>query len=274
MKRSLFPALLFCLGFLSLSANADERNAYGLGVTYESGIYQGQDGYTEPYPFIDANFGDFFIKDKVVGWTGFRHNNISIALIASYNDYFLDTEDINDASKDIFVGIENRDRAFEIGFLYTYYSQVGDLTWEYYKDVSDKHGGMHNIVRLARPTGNPNLITFTPSIYVHYFSSAFNDYYYGISASENVNGFEELKNRAVDPRPDLTQRQFDEFRPEFEGENSGHLGFDIVIKKPYSQNIVGVFYAAWEEVLAETENSSLVEDSERLRFRLGLEYKF
>lgn len=251
---------------------AQDTNAYGIGVTYDSGIYFGQDGYAELYPMIDATFGSVFIKNKVLGWRAFEHNNISVSLIASRNDYYLDTSEINAASKDIFLGIEDRDKAFEVGFLYEYASPVGDLSWEYYKDISNKHGGMHNILRFARPSGNPNLISFTPSIYVHYFSSAFNDYYYGISSAENEAGRTLLRDRVNDPR-DLNEQEFENFRPQFEGANSGHLGFDIWIKKPYSKNLVGVFYAAWEEVLGEVENSSLVEDDARLTFRLGLEYR-
>lgn len=268
LTRSSF--VLFALTLFSTPfAFADQPNSFGIGATYESGVYFGQDGYVEPYPLIDAKFGDFFIDNKVVGWTGYKRENIEIALIVSQNNHFLDISDINEESKDIYVGIENRDRAIEAGFLYTYFSPVGDITWEYYKDISNTHGGMHNIVRLARPTGNPNLVTITPSIFVHYFSSAFNDYYYGIDGSENARGLEIVQQT----RPDIDAIEFEEFRPAFKGENSGHLGIDIWIKKAYTPNLIGVAYAAWEEVLGEVNNSSLVEDDARYTFRLGIEYR-
>ncbi len=263
-------SVLFALTLLTTPlAYAEQSNSFGVGASYESGVYYGQDGYVEPYPMIDAEFGDFFIDNKVVGWTGYKRENIEVALIVSQNDHFLDVNDINEESQHIFVGIENRDRAVEAGFLYTYFSPVGDISWEYYKDVSNTHGGMHNIVRLARPSGNPNLVTITPSIFVHYFSSAFNDYYYGIDAAENAQGLAIVQQT----RPDIDAVEFEEFRPAFKGENSGHLGIDIWIKKAYTPNLIGVAYAAWEEVLGEVNNSSLVEDDARYTFRLGIEYR-
>ena len=263
----------FLLCFLSFtvipSALAEQRNSFGIGATYHSGIYYGQDGYVEPYPLIDAEFGDFFIKDKVIGWTGYRGENIEVALIASQNDFYLDVDEISEDSQEIYVGIENRDKAVEAGFLYTYFSPVGDITWEYYKDFSDAHGGMHNTLRLARPSGNPNRISFTPSIFVHYYSSAFNDYYYGVSGADNDRGLAIVQQT----RPDIDEVEFAAFRPVFEGANSGHLGVDIWIKKAYTPNLIGVAYAAWEEVLGEVNNSSLVEDTARYTFRLGVEYR-
>ena len=265
-----FLFLCFLSLFFTPFVSAEQRNSFGIGATYESGIYYGQDGYVEPYPLIDAKLGDFFLKDKVLGWTGYRGENIEVALIASQNHFFLDVDEISEESQDIFVGIENRDKAIEAGFLYTYFSPVGDITWEYYKDFSGKHGGMHNTLRLARPSGNPNRISFTPSIFVHYYSSAFNDYYYGISGEDNARGLAIVQ---ANGRPDIDEEEFEEFRPKFQGANSGHLGIDIWIKKAYTPNLIGVAYAAWEEVLGEVNNSSLVEDTARYTFRLGFEYR-
>lgn len=273
-SRSLPFIISTMLSLACANASANDANSVGIGATYNSGIYFGQDDYTEPYPFVDVSYGGFFIKDKVVGWTAYTRENISVALIAIQNEYFLDVNEIAEESKDIFVGISTRDRAIEAGFLYTYNSPVGAITWEYFKDVSDTYGGMHNIVRLARETGSPNGLTITPSIYVHYFTSAFNDYYFGVSGTENERGLAIVRNRAVNPRPNLTLIEFEEFRPEFEGQNSGHLGVDVWIKKPYTQNIVGTLYLGWEEVLGEVKNSPLVEDGARYTLRLGAEFRF
>ena len=258
---------------LSLSANAKELQYAGLGVTYDSGIYQGQDGYASPLPMIKLDVDDFFVRDKVIGWTGYRWNNISVSLIASYNDYFLKTDDIGQQSKHVYLGIEDRKRVAEVGFLYTYNSPVGTITWEFYKPLSSSEGGMHNITRLARPSGNPNLISFTPSIYVHYFSSAFNDYYYGISHQENIAGYNALVDAGDTRFVDVDDFETN-FRPTFEGANSGQLGIDLLIQKPYGENLVGIAYLGWEEVLGEQQNSSLVEDSARYTFKLGMAYKF
>lgn len=266
--------IAFVISLIAGEASSNDFNSVGLGATYNTGIYFGQEDFIEPYPLIDLSYGGFFIKDKIVGWTAYTRENISVALIATQNEYFLDMNEINEGSKDIYVGVGSRDRAIEAGFLYTYNSPVGAITWEYFKDVSNTYGGMHNIVRLARETGSPNGLSITPSIYVHYFTSAFNDYYYGVSGLENERGLAIVKNRAENPRPNLTSTEFEEFRPEFEGQNSGHLGIDVWIKKPYTKNIVGTLYLGWEEVLGEVNNSPLVEDTARYTFRLGAEYRF
>lgn len=270
-KIALAAALLSSLLITSWKAQAETGQYIGFGAEYDSAIYQGQDGFTTPYPLFDLSYGPFFLKNKTLGWTAYTRENISVALIATQGSVFLNVADINQASRTIFAGIQDRDQAYEAGFLYTYYSPVGVITWKYMKDVSDTYGGMRNILRLSRPTGNPNLISFTPSIYVQYFSSAFNDYYYGIDAKDNERGLAIVQ----DDRPDLTLEEFEQnFRPQFEGKNSGHIGIDLWIRKPYTQNLIGVAYLGAEEVLGEVYNSTLVEDKKRFTFRLGLQYKF
>jgi len=272
-RTALISLLLFTLSIPATAQAKDHPASLGLGIQYDSGIYYGQDGYATPYPLIDLNWGGLFIKDDHVGWTAFEWENISVALIAARGQYFLDIDEISKESKDLYLGIKNRDRAIEAGFLYTYNAPIGTLSWAYYKDVSNTHGGMHNITRLSRAMGNPARLTFTPSIYVHYFTSAIDDYYYGVDAAENELGRTELRTRAVSPQ-DLSEEEFNEFRPTFEGANSGHIGVDLWIKKAYTRNLIGVAYLNWEEVLGEVNNSPLVEDRARYTFRLGMEYRF
>jgi outer membrane scaffolding protein for murein synthesis (MipA/OmpV family) len=262
--NSLLALLVFST--VGSRAHAEEAQLIGLGAEYNSAIYQGQDGYTSPYPLINLSYGDFFIDDYVAGWTPFRWNNISVSLVVTQGQNYLDVEDISPQSQELFAGIENRDKAFEAGFIYEYNSPVGIVTWEYFKGVSSDYGGMRNTLRLSRPTGNPMRLTVTPSIYVNYYSTAFNDYYYGISPEENARGRELVA-------PGLTQEEYDAYRPLFEGQNSGHVGLDVWFKKPYTENLIGVAYLSWEQILGPQNNSSLVEDTERYIFRLGLQYK-
>ncbi len=263
---------LLSLFIASTQLKAEDAQLVGLGVEYDSAIYQGQDGYTSPYPLLDLNYGDFFVDNNVAGWTAYRWNNISVAIVATQGQTFLDVNDINAQSQELFAGIENRDKAFEAGFIYTYNAPVGIVTWEYFKDVSDTYGGMRNTLRLSRPSGNPMRLSVTPSIYVNYYSSAFNDYYYGISAEDNARG-RALVNLDLPKDAQYSQDDYDAYRPLFEGQNSGHVGADIWFRKPYSEKLIGVAYFSAEQILGEQYNSSLVEDKKRFIFRLGLQYK-
>lgn len=258
---------------LSFAEESENRFIVGLGLGYESAIYQGVDGYAYPAPLFDIRWGRFFVYGMREGSEGvmagvqvFETENTSLSLMINQGTTFLDIDDVSDESADLFTSLEDRKAAIEYGFRYLYNSPVGRITWDYYKDFGSAYDGMRNTLRIARTIGRPDRLQFRASLYVDYFSTAFNDYYYGITAEENEEAAIEL---------DLPLNVFEEqFRPQWDGQNSGHLGIDLKVEKPYSENLIGTFYFALEEVLGEVYRSAIVEDKERFYGAIGVLYKF
>jgi len=272
--------LIVCLvtGFSSLSSLADEPDytevdhvMVSVEGVYDSGLFQGQDGFIYPELYLDVRQGDFFILDQTFGYDMFVGSRASFSLAITRGDTFLEVDSINDAQEELFYGIEDRDRAIEAGFIYKYRSRVGLVSFEYYKDISDKHDGLRTVFRITRPIpNNEGGPVFVPSLFVNYYSREFNRYYYGVTEQENIAG----TRIAYGSSTAINQNRYKKIRDEYKPNNSAQLGVDIRVRYPLTEQLSATGYFSYEDIVGEAFRSPLVEDRKYYNARLGISYNF
>ncbi|MFT5716205.1 MAG: outer membrane scaffolding protein for murein synthesis (MipA/OmpV family) [Oleiphilaceae bacterium] len=244
----------------------------GFGAAIYSGPYNGQDSYLEPRPIIDIQQGRFFIKDLTAGFHFYNHKRVSLALAASYNREFLDVDEINDKNKRLYYGIEDRDPATEVGFVGRFYSRVGIVEGTFFKDISDTYDGTRASLKISRPIPDTGKWTVVPSFYVNYYSEKFNNYYYGVSEEENIEG---EKIALADGSNEIAEGEFSEkIRPLYSTGNTGHVGFAMDMKYAFTENIKAIVNIAIEKFAGEVETSPLTEDKQLITAVVGLAFEF
>lgn len=242
----------------------------GANARYFSGLYFGQDGYVEAEPYFDMRWGGLFAIDQTFGLDIAKGERASLAIAFTRGNHFLDPEDINDSQRNLYLGIEERERAIEAGFIYQYRSRVGMVTFDYFQDVSNTYKGGRGGVKVTRPIPNEGGISFTPGLFVRYYSEAFNSYYFGVSEAENNAAILELYGIINN----TTRSNFASLRESYEPGNSGHFGFDVEMRMPLGENLLLTGYFAYEEVTGPQFRSPLVEDRKQYTSKLGLAYNF
>lgn len=272
----LFFGLLISV-FVCSSASAAEPDysvedhfAMGIGAGYNSSIYQGIDGYVFPDLFFDMQQGNFYAQGQTFGWDFVRSERVTFGFAATRGAHFLDTGEVNSSQEFLYYGIEDRDRAYEVGLMYRYRSRVGLVSFEYWKDASDAYDGLRTTTRLARPIPNDGGMVVIPSLFVNYYSTKFNQYYYGVSRAEN-------ERAAVIEYGVLTPETLEnvrDVRPDYTPGNSAHLGVDIHIRMPVSEQLLLTAYFAYEDITGEAFRSPLVEDRKQYISTFGLMYNF
>jgi len=239
----------------------------GAGAKFYSAPYLGQNAYSEPYPILNIQLNRFFIKDLTIGYHFYNHKRVSLALAANYGRVFLDVDDINTKNTQMFLGIENRDAAVEVGFVGRFYSRVGLVEGTFFHDVSDTYDGTHSSLKISRPIPDTGNWTLVPSFYVNYYSEKYNSYYYGVSEKDNTEAFKNLPTG-------VSEDDFKAFRPAFDPGNSGHVGVDLDIKYAFTDHFKLVGNISIEKFSGEVETSKLTEDKELITSVIGLAYEF
>lgn len=267
--------ILLCCLCSNLSAEdmiyiEQDHALIGANARYFSGLYFGQDGYVEAEPYFDVRWGGLFAIDQTLGLDIARSERASLAIAVTRGSHFLDPDDINESQRELFLGIEERERAFEAGFIYQYRSRVGMVTFDYFQDVSNAYKGGRGGVKVTRPIPNEGGISFTPGLFVRYYSEAFNNYYFGVSETEN----EAAINQLYGIVNDTTRANFARLRQAYAPGNSGHFGFDVEMRMPLGENLLLTGYFAYEEVTGPQFRSPLVEDRKQYTSKLGLAYNF
>lgn len=242
-----------------------------LEYVYDSGLYQGQDGYWKPEPYFHARKGRLFAEGQTFGWDMFVGNKASLSLAVARNHHELDIDTIKNDHLLLYQGLTERKRAWELALIYKYQSRVGLLSFEYYKDYGTAHDGIRTTTRLTRPIPNNGGITIEPSLFVHFNSREFNRYYYGVTENEN----EEAAQREFGVLTKQTLRTYEKtIRDVYTPKNSAHLGVDVRISMPLQDNFSLTGYLSYMDVTGPLFRSPLVEDRKYYNANIGLAYTF
>lgn len=271
---------------ISLSSLADEpvpsrenRLLIGLGATHNSMNYLGLDSLTEAVPVFDIQLGPFFAynhhDEPFIGLELFRHKRVMLALAATQGRQFLD---VSESSKDmawIYYGIKDRDKSTEAALIFHFYSRVGLLEIMSIRDVSNNYDGFRSYIGWSRPFPETGDWTITPRMFGKYYSEDYNDFYYGISETENDNGAKRVLNEGlVLGNTPITTDEFRRRRPEYKAGNSGHFGVDLTIKYRFTENLVAQGYIGMEKLAGQVTSSILVEDADIWTVNAALAYQF
>lgn len=240
----------------------------GAGIKYNSAPYYGLDGYAEPYPVFDIQYGAFFVNDLTAGLTLLYNNSVTLSLAISYNQMKLDTS--KPKNEDVlYWGIKDRDPTVEAGFIGTYHAKIGLLEATYFHDINGVHKGARASMKISHPVPDTGYWTVVPGFFVNYYSKKYNDYYYGITKAENDTAVENF----VIPAGG-SESTYRATRPVYTGKNTAHVGVDIETKYALTNNLNVIANVVVEQSSGQINNSSLVEDDVIITSVLGLSYKF
>lgn len=270
-----FMLFMIALGFSPAQANEpdyteEDHLLVSVGGLYNSGVYEGMDGFIEADANIFARYGDWFARGQTFGYEWVKGERASLSFVLRRGDHQLEVSRTNDEQELLYRGIQDRDRAIEAGLLYRYNSRVGIVTLDYFKDVSDAHDAHRMTIRVARPIPNPGGISVVPSMYINYYNTNYNRYYYGVSRADNDAAILETYGVVND----TTRENYEAVRREYAPGNSGHFGVDVDIRMPLSDNLIITGYFSYEDITGEWYRSPLVEDRKLFVTKLGLGYSF
>lgn len=254
-----------------------------LDANFNSGLYTGLESFVYPDIYLDARYGRLYAQDQTIGYDLTWSERASLSLAITRNKDFFDVAEAESLQPDLYIGIQDKERAIEAGLVYKYESRVGLVSFEYFKDITNKHDSHRGVVRLARSIPVKGGFSLVPSIYVNYYSAKYNLYYYGVTREENNRGIIQRFSgpgagqvNTVDEIDEQVRETFenDLGRQEYDPGNSGHFGIDINIFVPISENLGITGYFAYEDITGPVFRSPFVEDRKLYRGRLGVAYSF
>jgi outer membrane scaffolding protein for murein synthesis (MipA/OmpV family) len=275
-------ACALILQFLAINAHAlseeprptyEDHFSFGPGFTYNSAPFEGQNGYATPLPVFSFRWGHFFgynqHDEPTIGWELFQHKRIMLAIAATSGRTFLDISDINDDRDFMYWGLEDRDKAYEMGLIFRYFSRVGLFEAKAFHDMVSAYSGTRSSISMSRPfpeTGNWSIV---PRLYIKHYSEKFNKYYYGITQAETDTATEIAGNNGLNTT-------FYELvtRPAYFPGNSAHYGVDLQVEYNFSEQLKATGYIGIEKFSGVIETSPLIEDKELVTTSLGLRYGF
>ena len=251
----------------------EDHLSIGPSVTFTSSTFDGQSGYNSILPTFSFRWGRFFgynnHDEPLVGFELFQHKRIMFGIAATSGRTFLDLDDITADRKFLYYGItEDRERAYEAGFMFRYFSRVGLVEIKAFRDASNTYGGPRASISWSRPFPDTGNWTITPRAFVKHYGAKFNNYYFGVSQAESDAGQLEAQNRGLRPA------DYYNTRPLYTNRTSGHIGCDLFVEYNFSDSLKAVGYLMVEKFSGQIETSPLVEQKQVFVGNIGLEYKF
>lgn len=176
--RKLIAASLLAIAAPAMAEQGDYVS-FGAGVLLFDQAYNGKDTDAIGLPFVQGQYGDFFLQGLTAGWSFLREDGYRVSLLGNFRVNSLESDDLDPP-----LAIEERERTFEMGLGVT--KPLGErllLDAHVLADVLDRHGGYEVGVRLSRPTFLGDFV-LAPSLGVSLLSEDFTAYYYGLQSGE------------------------------------------------------------------------------------------
>lgn len=178
ITRKLLAASLLAAAAPAMAEQGDYVS-FGAGALLFDQVYNGNDAEVIGLPFVQGQYGDFFLQGLTLGWSFLREDDWRVSLLGNFRLNNLEASDLDPP-----LAIDERKGTFEMGLGVT--KPLGErllLDAHVLADVLDRHGGYEVGVRLSRPTFLGDFI-LAPSIGVALLSEDFTAYYYGLKPGE------------------------------------------------------------------------------------------
>ncbi|MFK0569991.1 MipA/OmpV family protein [Endozoicomonas sp.] len=153
----------------------------GLGVQYESSIYQDMDAEINPAVIVSFDYGDFWVRHESVGYTLFSGDNWSLSPVLTMDmGEGFEVADADDNSR-LYDGLEDRDSGFGYGITLAYDMQWAELSTSLLQDTESSYSVEMELAKAYQITDK---LSLEPAISLAYRSASYNDYYFGIDEDE------------------------------------------------------------------------------------------
>lgn len=256
MKRKILALGVTALIATGAYAMEDLKTSIGIGAGAALSPYQGVGAQGAPLPFLDAQWGNFYIRTGDVryslislGYNFWQNDRVVLsAYVNPFGGFDVDRSEMDSGYKNI----DNREYQFEGGL-----KAVLDTGWNGLK--LQTHGtfgeeGGHVGASAFRPFQiNPKL-TIVPRVGATYFESDYVDYYFGVSQSEAN------RNSKIDKK--------------YSPDGAFSFNADLAANYAYRENINFFGFAGVEKFSSEIDDSPIVEEDVLYRVGAGVKYTF
>jgi outer membrane protein len=235
------------LASLSISLSAEEFNL-GLNAGGGASVYKGVGTEYYGFPLINYDNDIIYLDGTEVGYYFLKTPNHEFTVNLNYDGHQLDPSDSSDRRMK---KLNNRRATMMGGLTYTYIDRWGAIQAQLLGDMlGNSKGVTADLQYMAQWSAGP--ITLAPTIGVTWYSSKYNDYYYGVSRSEaRRSGFKQYKSDAG-INPYLS------------------LAVNYAVDNNWNVFVSG----RYERLSSEVKDSPIVSKSGEASFQTGVSYKF
>lgn len=185
MKKPILS--LACL-LLSNNAMATEfNNAIGLGGSWSTSPYIGENNQFTPMPLIDYDSEHFFISGLSAGLHIWGNDSQQLDIAMKYQNLELDPADNDNANMK---QLNKRKSTLLSGLSYSITTQYGQVSAEVLADVLNNSKTVSIELEYAAYFALTDRLAIIPQFGVTWFNRSHNRYYYSVNAQESsVSGF-------------------------------------------------------------------------------------
>ena len=177
--RKTLAASLLAAAALPVLAQEGDYVSFGAGALVFDEVYVGNDADVIGLPFVQGQYGDFFLQGLTLGWSFLKEERYRLSLLGNFRLNSLEASDLHPR-----LAIDERKRTFEGGVGLTMpLSERLVLDTHVLADLLDRHGGYEVGLRLSRPSIIGDFV-LVPSIGASLLSEDFTAYYYGLKPGE------------------------------------------------------------------------------------------
>lgn len=157
-----------------------ENNGIGIGYAYSQNIYEGVSDKFQPFPLLNLNVGDFFLKGETVGYNAYKDENLSFAFVAQPQFGGYDADDSSELA-----GMTDKYYLINAGVQARYRLMPFSFTVSGLHDVTGRTAGNSASAKMAVmiPLDDERFVII-PSMSATWEDSNITNYYYGVSSSE------------------------------------------------------------------------------------------
>lgn len=177
--RPFLAASLLAAAALPAAAQQGNYVSFGAGALVFDQVYVGNNTEVTGLPFVQGQYGDFFLQGLTLGWSFLRQDAYRLSLLGNFRLNSLESGDLDPR-----LDIEERKQTFEGGLgISMPLTERLLLDAHVLADLLDRHGGYEVGLRVSRPTLLGDFV-LAPSLGLNLLSEDFTAYYYGLKPGE------------------------------------------------------------------------------------------
>lgn len=156
------------------------RLSLGAAGVFKNSIYRNGQNLFMPFPIINANYGDFYIKSPEAGYNFEIFNNIYLSPIVTYK-----FDGYKVSSSSYMNGMANRNNSFYAGGRIAYSSGANTIYVNALQDIANNSNGA--VATIGYDYFYINLpFIVSPSIKYTFQNAMYSNYYYGVNTNETT----------------------------------------------------------------------------------------
>ncbi len=248
MKRIILGALILSLSTITLAEN---RFGIGAGVGFSNSIYKGAENEVYPIPFLDINYGNFYVKGITPGYFFFKGEALSLSVFLDPIAGFpIKAKDMGNG----YTNIDNRDFQTMVGLRADLNTGIAGVRTGASVQFG-KHGSEAKISAFRPYTINEQF-TLVPGIHVKGFSGDYVNYYFRVTSDEVNKSFRDNLNK------------------KYEADAAASIGATLAAEYKYNENFSIIGILAIEKFSSEITNSPIVNNDPLFITSIGAKYFF